>query len=84
MLLSKPYPSKGTARSAAIEQAEKSGFRKFVLLIDLVNRVYHFADQEDEDSKLIPFARYEHVKGKWHDKTMLGKAVSKGGKVVRQ
>lgn len=80
-MVSEAYPTKGTARNAAIEQAKESGFKKFILLLDMDKRQYHYSDQEkDKESNLIPFARYEQKKGKWQDKTMLGK----GGKVARQ
>lgn len=84
-MLSKPYPSKGTARNAAKEQAKESGFKKFILLLDLDKRQYHFSDQEkDRESKLIVFARYELVKGKWRDKSPLGKVTTGGGIVKKE
>lgn len=77
-MLSKPYPSKGTAKSAAKLYAQQHKLTQFLLMLDLDQRKYHFSDQEkDLESKLIVFARYKFVKGRWQDKTPLAK-VTKG------
>ena len=71
-MISTPYPTKGTACAAAKVHAKATGIKKFMLLLDLDKRQYHFSDREkSKESKLIPFARYELIKGKWRDKTML-------------
>ena len=78
-MLSNPYPTKGTAKNAAKVYAQENGIKKFLLMLDLDQRQYHFSDQEkDPSSKLIVFARYALIKDKWRDKSPLGK-VTKGG-----
>ena len=84
-MISKEYPSKGTARNAAKEYATKNGITKFLLMLDLDKRVYHFSDQEKpKESKLIVFARYELIKGKWRDKTPIGKVTTSGGTINKE
>ncbi|MCM0760483.1 hypothetical protein M7775_18170 [Sporomusa sphaeroides DSM 2875] len=81
-MISKDYPSKGIARNAAKEYATQNGIAKFLLLLDMDERQYHFSDQEKPiESKLIVFARYELIKGKWRDKTPLGRVTTGGGTV---
>ncbi|TWH49617.1 hypothetical protein [Sporomusa sp. KB1] len=80
-MISKPYPTKGTAKSAAKVCAQENGIKKFLLMLDLDKRQYHFSDQELKDSKLIVFARYALIKDKWRDKTPLGKVIC-GGNVT--
>ena len=81
-MISNPYPTKGTAKSAAKVYAQENGIKKFLLMLDLDKRQYHFSDQEkDRESKLITFARYELVKGKWRDKTPLGKVTCSGSTI---
>jgi len=77
-LLSTPYSSKGTARSGAKELAEKNGWTKFMLLVDLKERQYHFSDEsKNPEPKMIVFAKYEFKKGKWQEKP-LAKTTKKG------
>jgi len=76
-MISIPYPSKGTARSAAKEHAEENGLKNFILMVDLEKRKYHFSDEEKApDPKLIVFARYKLSKGKWQDRPVLAKGAS--------
>ena len=76
-MVSNPYPSKGTARSAAKEHAEKNGLNKFILMVDLNKRQYHFSvEDKAPDPKLIVFARYKLSKGKWQDRPVLAKGAS--------
>lgn len=84
-MLSKPYPSKGTACGAAKEYAQQNGIKIFLLLLDLDKRQYHFSDREKpKESNLIPFANYELVRGKWRDRTMISKVVTRrGGTVIK-
>ncbi|WP_094607761.1 hypothetical protein SPSIL_008740 [Sporomusa silvacetica DSM 10669] len=79
-MISNPYPTKGTAKSAAKVYAQENGIKKFLLMLDLDKRQYHFTDQEkDRESKMIVFARYALIKDKWRDKSPLGKVASRGG-----
>lgn len=80
-MISKPYPSKGTARSAAKEYAIENNLTSFTLLIDLEARQYFFNDQDHSpEPKKIVFAKYQQIKGKWRDRPV-GKAAG-GGKAV--
>lgn len=83
-MISKAYPSKGTARAAAKEHATVNKLKAFILTIDAENRKFHFADEEPApESEHIVFARYQLTKGKWRDKTPLGKVECGGGATVK-
>lgn len=83
-MLSKPYPSKGTAKGAAKVHAQENGITKIALALDLEKRQYYFTDEDKAPKELITFARLELVKGKWRDKTPLGKVTCSGGAVVTE
>lgn len=76
-MLSNPYPTKGTARSSAKIYAEENGLKEFILVVDLVDKQYHFSNEEIKpESKMIVFGRYKFNKGKWLEKPI--KAAKKG------
>ena len=76
-MVSCPYPTKGTARSAGKVYAENNGLKDFILMVDLEARQYHFSDEDKApDPKLIVFARYKLSKGKWQDRPVLAKGAS--------
>lgn len=78
-MLSNPYPTKGTAKNSAKNYAEENGMTKFILMVDLENRKYHFSDEEIKpESKMIVFGRFNFKKGKWLEKTLLRKESRKG------
>lgn len=77
-MLSDPYPTKGTAKSNAKIHAEQNGLPRFMLMVDLEKRQYHFSDEKiNPDPKMIVFAKYELKKGKWLEKP-LAKAAKRG------
>lgn len=83
-MLSKPYPSKGTATAAAKEYATKNNITAFMLTIAAESRKFHFTDQEPAtSSNQFVFARYRLIKGKWRDKMPLGKVERGGGVTVK-
>lgn len=78
LMLSNPYPTKGTAKSGAKDHAEENKLTKFMLMVDLEKRQYHFSDDKiNPEPKMIVFAKYEFKKGKWLEKP-LSKAARKG------
>lgn len=78
-MLSNPYPTKGTAKSSAKIYAEDNGLKKFILIVDLENRQYHFSDEEIKPGcKMIVFGRYKFNKGKWLEKPLLREKSKKG------
>jgi len=83
-MLSKPFPSKGTATAAAKEYATKNNITAFMLTIAAESRKFHFTDQKPApNSNQIVFARYRLIKGKWRDKMPLGKVERGGGVTVK-
>lgn len=83
-MLSKPFPSKGTATAAAKEYAAQNSLTDFMLTIAAESRKFHFTDQEPApNSNQIVFARYRLIKGKWRDKMPLGKVERGGGVTVK-
>lgn len=73
-MLSNPYSTKGTARSAAKIFAQENAITKIALALDIEERVYFFTDElKGHKDKMIIFARYELVKGKWREKPLFGK-----------
>ena len=78
-MLSDPYLTKGTARSAAKLHAEQNGLTTFTLMVDLENRQYHFSDEEIKPGcKMIVFGRYKLSRGKWLEKPLLREKSRKG------
>lgn len=83
-MLSNPYPSKGTAKSGAKVYAAHKGLTKFFLILDIEKKRYYFSDEESAPkAKMIVFGRFQLVKGKWRDKTPLGKVTFSRGGVVK-
>lgn len=81
-MLSNPYSSKGTAKSGAKVYAEHKGLTKFILVVDIEKKQYFFSDEDKApDNKQIVFGRFQIIKGKWRDKTPLGKVTCSGGVV---
>jgi len=78
-MLSNPYLSKGTAKSDAKIHAEQNGLTKFMLMVDLENRRYHFCDEDtNPEPKMIVFSKFKFSKGKWLEKAPLRKESRKG------
>ena len=81
-MLSNPYQSRNTARKAAKSYAQAHDLTKFSLMVDIEKKHFYFSDEDKApDSKWIVFGRFQLIKGKWRDKTPLGKVSCSGGVV---
>lgn len=67
-MISKEYPSKGTARAAAKEYAAANNLKAYMLIVAAESRKFHFTDEEPSpENKQLVFEKYKLVKGKWRD-----------------
>lgn len=78
-MLSKPYPSKGTATSAAKDFAIENGINKISIAVDITTRKFHFTDEKDIDKNQIIFSRMELKRGKWKDKPLIKDKAARRG-----
>lgn len=81
-MLSNPYQSRTTAKKAAKDYAQVHGLTKFSLLVDVEKKHFFFSDEDKKaDPKWVVFSKFQLIKGKWRDKTPLGKVTCSGGVV---